>query len=388
MRQRVSYYGGTDQWTRMREDKLKALRKALLYSYQAAVVRLKNKYYDPEAEEGTYESYPFVEFRCLINHDKLKVAYEDKIISIPFEDVCLTLNNETLDRASKNYFKTGITTGDVFTWVSGNEGFIEDTYWLIYLQYSEETAYFRAEIREAKDTIGLADEDGSLLEDADGNPLLYHGYTTGPNETSIFWNVKKGVVWNELNYTKLLYITKDEVTTDFFKRFDMIKLAADYEKDENGNYVHNEQGFRVPTVYNNWEVQAVNTDYGDGMIRVALKEAYTNTASENAAAERKTEEAAAAQEIEDYRTENNITATIEGNTEVYVYDTVDYTISEPIENAVWSISNSDLVTIKNSNVNSVSLYIKKRDVNNKTFTLYYGVEGQPRVSLNIKILSF
>ena len=124
------------------------------------------------------------------------------------------------------------------------------------------------------------------------------------------------------------------------------------------------------------------------MIRVALKEAYTNTASENAAAERKTEEAAAAQEIEDYRTENNITATIEGNTEVYVYDTVDYTISEPIENAVWSISNSDLVTIKNSNANSVSLYIKKRDVNNKTFTLYYGVEGQPRVSLNIKILSF
>jgi hypothetical protein len=24
-------------------------------------------------------------FRCLINHDKLKVDYEDKIISIPFE---------------------------------------------------------------------------------------------------------------------------------------------------------------------------------------------------------------------------------------------------------------------------------------------------------------
>jgi len=31
--------GGPDQWVRMREAKLKSLKKALLYSYQRAVVQ-------------------------------------------------------------------------------------------------------------------------------------------------------------------------------------------------------------------------------------------------------------------------------------------------------------------------------------------------------------
>lgn len=380
MGKRVSYYGGVDQWTRMREDKLKSLRKALLYSYQAAVVRLTNKYYDPNAEEGTYESLPFVEFRCLINHDKLKVAYEDKIISIPFEDVCLNLNNETLDRAHKHYHRTGIATGDVFTWVSGNEGFMDDTFWLIYLQYSEETAYFRAEIRQAKDTIAL--------EDVMGGDHLYHGYTTGPDETMTLWNIKKNVTWNDLNYTKLLFITKDEVTTDFFSRFDIVKLATEYETDENGEYIHNEEGFRIPIAYKNWEVQAVNMDYGDGMIRVALKESYTNSAEDAATAEKIEEAATAEQEQQSYKEEHNITATIQGKDEVYQYETYTYSIDEPIENAIWSVSNSKLADIKESNENSVTLYIKYRDVNNKAFNLTYGVEGEPKVVLPIKILSF
>lgn len=39
MQRRLSAFGGTDQWTRMREDKLRGLKKALLHSYQAAVVQ-------------------------------------------------------------------------------------------------------------------------------------------------------------------------------------------------------------------------------------------------------------------------------------------------------------------------------------------------------------
>ena len=45
MKKRVGYYGDTtsaDQWTRMREDKLKSLKKALRYSYQAAIVQKYN----------------------------------------------------------------------------------------------------------------------------------------------------------------------------------------------------------------------------------------------------------------------------------------------------------------------------------------------------------
>jgi len=54
-----------------------------------------------------------------------------------------------------------------------------DSYWIIFLQYSEETAYFRGEIRKADDIIEIIpiEEDGS-----EGDPLLYHGWTVGPNE--------------------------------------------------------------------------------------------------------------------------------------------------------------------------------------------------------------
>jgi len=75
LNKRLEYRGGGKgrQIDRLNEDKLRALKKALLYSYQSATVEL---------EDGR-------QFRALINHDKLKVAYEDKIISIPFKDICL-----------------------------------------------------------------------------------------------------------------------------------------------------------------------------------------------------------------------------------------------------------------------------------------------------------
>jgi len=62
-------------------------------------------------------------------------------------------------------------------------------------------------------------------------------------------------------YTKLLYITKDETTTEFFNRFERVVI--------NGQ---------------TWEVQGYNDNYGTtsrkstgGLIRVALKETYTST---------------------------------------------------------------------------------------------------------------
>lgn len=39
MQERLRRHGGADQWTRMREDKLRSLKKALLYSYQRAIVQ-------------------------------------------------------------------------------------------------------------------------------------------------------------------------------------------------------------------------------------------------------------------------------------------------------------------------------------------------------------
>ena len=297
-----------DQWTRMREDKLRSLRRALYYSYQAAVVQK----YDVNIESETRwlislatkiekyatldaagksalatevaaaeEKYPELAgitkysveyikalqdiaaaqteaspyFRCLINHDKLKVDYEDKIISIPFEE-----NSVEIDPVLDNddWLQTEFHNGTVFKWIHGNkEEWTPDTYWIVYMQYSEETAYFRAEIRKADQEIEI------IVIDDDGNEQtkVYRGWMTGPNETTTLWNVKHGIVWNDMNYTKQLYITKDEDTAVFFERFDRVII--------NGQP---------------WEIQAYNENYGTnssnpntGIIRVALKETYTKT---------------------------------------------------------------------------------------------------------------
>ena len=90
-------YRGNNQQNRMISGKLASLKRALLYSYQAATAIL---------EDGR-------EFRCLINPDKLKTNYDDKIISIPFEDICL--NSDKIGKTSEGIQPIGIKTGDVFT---------------------------------------------------------------------------------------------------------------------------------------------------------------------------------------------------------------------------------------------------------------------------------
>ena len=72
MKTRLNYHGGNAEG-RMIKDKERSLKKALLYSYQAATAIL---------EDGR-------EFRCLINPNKNKPEYDNKILSIPFYDICL-----------------------------------------------------------------------------------------------------------------------------------------------------------------------------------------------------------------------------------------------------------------------------------------------------------
>ena len=220
---------------RLREDKLRSLKSALYNSYQSAVIQFEkdDRWQDPEKqvdpENPVKEGY---HFRCLINHDKLKVDYEDKVLSIPYMQIpCeyegnreMALKDKIVDTGAKGRFldERGepvlddndnpvqvyrVKAGDVFKWISGNEGYMPDSYWIITQQYSQETAYFRGEIRKADDTIQIIpiEQDGS-----EGEPLIYHGWTKGPDEDEAIWNVKKGVVWNDLYYSKLLYITKDE----------------------------------------------------------------------------------------------------------------------------------------------------------------------------------
>ena len=108
--QQLNYQGGYLQQDRMIRDKRKTLDKAVLYSYQGAFVR---KIDDEERP-----------VRALINPNKLKQDYDDKIVSIGYE--------------------YNFEPGTVFEWCNTN------SFWLVYLQDLDELAYFRGEIRRCR----------------------------------------------------------------------------------------------------------------------------------------------------------------------------------------------------------------------------------------------
>ena len=195
MKERINYNGGKEQESRMNVDKLRTLKKALLYSYQAATAQL---------TDGR-------EFRCLINPDKLKTSYDEKIISIPFFDIQLNpelKENKKFQKTSKGEEEIGMKPGDVFTWKENN------TDWLVYLRRYEETAYFRAEIRKCDYEIKVNDK----------KYKVFKVYIGGPDASAIVWNKTKNIEWNDLNYSLTMYITKDKNTESFFHRFAKVEI--------------------------------------------------------------------------------------------------------------------------------------------------------------------
>ena len=387
---RLNVYGGSDQWVRMREDKLRSLKKALLSSYQRAIVQkydvkkdslansiisiitllqdkqslsdsqlaildqLEKEYNFPTIDKDSIKYINTLQqivdsltseapyFRALINHDKLKVDYEDKIISIPFSEPPVG-ETEAID--------TDFHNGTVFKWVHGNkEEWTPDTYWIVYMQYSEETAYFRAEIRKADEEIEI------IVIDAEGNEstVSYRGWMTGPNETTALWNTKRGVVWNDMNYTKSLYITKDEDTLAYFQRFDRIII--------NGKP---------------WEVQAYNENYstsktGDfnsGIIRVALKETYTST--DQFIKEVKDADAAQIQAEAAYDAEHT-QARIDGPTAAHPFDILVYKAKNYEQPQNWYISDTSLVKVIEYDQTSLKLQVISKKANEEGFTIGYG----------------
>ena len=104
LKTRVKYYGVTVE-DRFNTDKLRTLKKALFNSYQAETIVL---------ADGR-------EFKCLINSNKLEKDYDDRYISIPFEDICL--NADRLGKTFEGQQKIGLKPGDVFKWKEN------DSYW-------------------------------------------------------------------------------------------------------------------------------------------------------------------------------------------------------------------------------------------------------------------
>ena len=312
MKTRLDYNGGTAQIARMNADKLRSLKKAMTASYQAATAIL---------ADGR-------QFKCLINPDKIKNTYDNKILSIPFEDICL--NSPKKGTTSQGIVPINLKAGDVFTWKENG------SQWLVYLQRLEETAYFRSEIRKCNKIVEI-------------NGNKYSVYVRGPEQLTIDWQKGNLEMFNKENYTLLMYITKNEETLNYFHRFTKIEIDG------------------LP-----WEVQVVDAIATEGIIEVSLKETYKNTIEK----EIKEKETIILEKKDIY---------IKGSNKVLPYEEYLYEIVGIEDEGIWEISNNKAKIIGEKN----QLQVKIGIITGRSgaFVLRYVREGLDAIELPITIES-
>ena len=222
MAKRLKANGGFPQQDRMIRDKRRSLDKALLYSYQGAWV--KRQYYDfTPTMEGVKEAPPV---RALINPNKLKQDYDDKIISVGFEH--------------------DFQTGDVFEWCNTK------SYWLIYLQDLTELAYFRGDIRRCRYEIEWRDENDKQCRT--------YAAVRGPVETKIDYIQKHGISVDNPNFSLHLLMPKNKETLKKFKRYSKFYLQGTVEGEDKTC----------------WRVEAIDSFSTPGILEINAIEYYAN----------------------------------------------------------------------------------------------------------------
>lgn len=193
----LKYNGGIPQQDRMIKDKRRSLDRALKYSYQGAFIKKVDDSAVPwgfrpvGADETT-------QIRALINPNKLKPDYDDKIISVPFEH--------------------GFKAGDVFEWCN------TDTKWLITSQNKTELAYFRGDIRRCNYRIFWEDEEGEIHE--------CYAATRGPVETKINFLQKNGNSLETPNHSLNILMPKRRDVLEYFRRYSKFYIESSmFEED-------------------------------------------------------------------------------------------------------------------------------------------------------------
>lgn len=291
---RIQYAGGVMD-NRVDKSKLHSMQMALQNSYQAEWITLNDNKY-----------------RCLINPDKLKEDYDQKVISIEHS--------------------AGMKEGDVFYWDR------TDTHWLVYLQQHSESAYFRAQIRRCNYEIEV-------------NNHKYWVYLRGPVETALVWRQKHNIEFNDLNYSLLIYVTKNEETLDFFKRFQILKI----------------DGHR-------WRVAATDIFSQGSIIEVYLEEFFDNSLED----EQIKKEPIIFGEEEPY---------IDGPQFVEPYQTeIKYSLVNNLNATGAFLVSSKKVKIVNSDNNSCIINIISGKAGE--FKIIYREEGKEDLELNVTIESF
>lgn len=213
MANRINWHGGQPQQDRMIRDKRWTLDHATKYSYQAAKIK--------HTDAVDQEQAP-----ALINPDKTKQNYDDKVLSVGYE--------------------YRYKPGDIFDWL--NTG----TKWIIYLQDLTELAYFRAEIRRCNYTVSWLNEDKEKF--------TQYLAVRGPVETKINFIQKNGISVDEPNHSLDILMTKTPEALKYFRRYAKFYLKGIDEGDKNTC----------------WRVEATDSISMPGVLQVVAVEYYAN----------------------------------------------------------------------------------------------------------------
>ena len=206
--------GGPAQQSRMITDKRKTLDRVIKYSYQGAFIQRIGEKTKPAP--------------ALINPNKLKQDYDDKILSIGFE--------------------YDFQPGDIFEWCQTG------TYWLIYLQDLTELAYFRGDIRKCSYQIVWMDEQNEEHKT--------YAAIRGPVETKINYIQKHTISLDEPNYSLNILMPLTDESLNYFKRYNKFYLQNDNKKVC-------------------WRVEAVDWISTPGILEITAVEHYANKSEDD-----------------------------------------------------------------------------------------------------------
>lgn len=289
MKRRLETQGGTRQEDRMIKDKYKTFLKSLKYSYQGADVEIIQKWNEcleayPAAVDPTGKPGQAIgnAVRALINPNKLKQDYDDKILSIDSQ--------------------YGWVPGDVFRWCG------TDSYWIIYLEELTEDAYFRGDIRRCKYKIKFKDKEGKWFST--------WAAIRGPVETQIDSIQKNQVRIDRPNLGLTILLPRNDRTIDAFDRYKEFLFAG-----------------------RAWQVQAPDSISMTNVIEIAAEEYYIDRDRDNIELDMKN-----GLVIESYDPTPEVLSHIHG--EGFIKPKITETYSVDIEGGFWRVQQNVPVEVE------------------------------------------
>ena len=268
--------GGPAQQSRMITDKRKTLDRVIKYSYQGAFIQRIGEKTKPAP--------------ALINPNKLKQDYDDKILSIGFE--------------------YNFQPGDIFEWCQTG------TYWLIYLQDLTELAYFRGDIRKCSYQIVWIDEQNEEHKT--------YAAIRGPVETKINYIQKHTISLDEPNYSLNILMPLTDESLNYFKRYNKFYLQNDDKKVC-------------------WRVEAVDWISTPGILEITAVEYYANKSEDDI--ENGLVGALIAKKIDP--NEGDLTQIISGETFIKPKKEYSYVCNKIIPDGKWSFDKNYPIEIVN-----------------------------------------